>query len=312
METRANNVWVGAVTLVLMALAAAFVVWIARLNEGSQKQYDVFFKQSVSGLNRGSSVTFAGVPVGTIDHIELWETDPSFVRVRIDVDGKVPILIGTTASIQSSFTGESNIQLQGAVKGAPAITEPGPEGVPVIPTQRSGLGEILNNAPLLLERLATLTENLNLILNDENKRAIGGILKNTDRMTANLADASPQVKGALTELQATLKQATATLAGIEKVAGTANNLLGPEGDSLVRDLRSTLRSAKSAADALDASLTDARPALRQLGDSTLPSAEAAIRELRATSRALRNVTEKLDEQGAGALIGGENLPEYKP
>jgi len=312
METRANNVWVGAVTLVLLAAAAAFVVWIARLNEGSQKEFDIFFKQSVSGLNRGSNVSFAGVPVGQIDQIELWDKDPSFVRVRIAVDSKVPILIGTTASIQSSFTGDSNVQLQGAVKGAPPIAEPGPEGVPVIPTQRSGLGEILNNAPLLLERLATLTENLNLILNDENRRAIGGILKNTDRLTGNLADASPQVKGALAELQSTLKQATATLAGIEKMAGTANNLLGPEGDSLVRDLRATLRSAKTAADALDASLSDARPALRQLGDSTLPSAEAAIRELRATSRALRNVTEKIDEQGAGALIGGEKLPEYKP
>ncbi|HMO69054.1 MAG TPA: MCE family protein, partial [Novosphingobium sp.] len=32
METRANTVWVGAVTLLLLALAAAFIVWIARLN----------------------------------------------------------------------------------------------------------------------------------------------------------------------------------------------------------------------------------------------------------------------------------------
>lgn len=312
METRANNVWVGAVTLLLLAVAAAFVVWIARLNEGSQHEYDIFFKQSVSGLARGSNVTFAGVPVGQIDRIELWDKDPSFVRVRIKVDEKVPILIGTTATIQSSFTGDSNVLLQGAVKGAPPIEEPGPEGVPVIPTQRSGLGEILNNAPLLLERLATLTENLNLILSEDNRRAIGGILKNTDRLTGNLAEASPQVKASLSELQATLKQATATLVSVEQVAGTANNLLGPEGDTLMRDLRATLRSAKSAADALDASLTDARPALRQLGDSTLPSAEAAIRELRATSRALRHVTEKIDEQGAGTLIGGEKLPEYKP
>ncbi|HMO69053.1 MAG TPA: MlaD family protein, partial [Novosphingobium sp.] len=267
---------------------------------------------SVSGLAKGSEVSFAGVPVGQIQTIELWEKDPSFVRVRIRVDRKVPILLGTTATIQGSFTGVSNIQLSGAVKGAPPITEPGPEGVPVIPTQRGGLGEILNNAPLLLERLATLTENLNSLFNEDNKRAIGGILKNTDRLTGNLADTTPQVQQTLAELQGTLAQATATLAGIEKVTGTADKLLGEDGDTLVRDLRTTLRSAKGAADALEATLGDARPAIRRLDEATLPAADAAIRELRATSRALRNVTEKIDEQGAGSLVGGQKLPDYKP
>lgn len=312
METRANNVWVGAVTLLLLALAAAFIVWIVRLNEGAQNEYDIFFRQSVDGLAKGSEVSFAGVPVGQINTIELWEKDPSFVRVRIRVDSKVPILVGTTATIQASFTGVSNIQLAGAVKGAPPITEPGPEGVPVIPTRRSGLGEILNNAPLLLERLTTLTENLNTLFNEDNKRAIGGILKNTDRITSGLADASPQVKQTLAELQSTLKQATATLAGIEQVTGTADKLLGEDGDTLVRDLRATLRSAKGAADSLEATLGEARPAIRRLDENTLPAAESAIRELRATSRALRNVTEKIDEQGAGSLVGGQKLPDYQP
>lgn len=312
METKAHHVWVGAVTLLLFAMVAAAVIWIARLNESSQREYDIFFKQSVDGLAKGSEVSFSGVPVGQIAHIELWEKDPSFVRVRIKVDRQVPILQGTTATIQGSFTGVSDIQLEGAVKGAPPIDEPGPEGVPVIPTRRGGLGEILNSAPVLLERLATLTERLNLVLSDENQKAISGILANSDRLTRNLADASPDVKATLGELQVTLKQATATLQGFEQVAGSANNLLGNEGDTLVRDLRRSLQSAKQAAEALEGTLQDARPAVRQLNESTLPAAEAAIRDLRATSRALRSVTEKIDEQGAGALVGGQSLPDYKP
>ena len=312
METKAHHVWVGAVTLLLFAMVAAAVIWIARLNESSQREYDIFFKQSVDGLAKGSEVSFSGVPVGQIAHIELWEKDPSFVRVRIKVDRQVPILQGTTATIQGSFTGVSDIQLEGAVKGAPPIDEPGPEGVPVIPNRRGGLGEILNSAPVLLERLATLTERLNLVLSDENQKAISGILANSDRLTRNLADASPDVKATLGELQVTLKQATATLQGFEQVAGSANNLLGNEGDTLVRDLRRSLQSAKQAAEALEGTLQDARPAVRQLNESTLPAAEAAIRDLRATSRALRSVTEKIDEQGAGALVGGQSLPDYKP
>jgi phospholipid/cholesterol/gamma-HCH transport system substrate-binding protein len=312
METRANHVWVGAVTLALLALVAAFIIWISRLGEGEQRRFDIFFKQSVDGLNKGSEVSFAGVPVGKIEDIELWKKDPSFVRVRIGVKKDVPIVVGTTATIQGSFTGVADIQLEGAIKGAPPINEPGPEGVPVIPTKQGGLGAILSNAPLLLERLATLTDRLNLLLSDDNQKSIRGILANTDRLTGELADASPQVKPTLAELRLTLRQATATLAKFEGVAGQADKMLGENGSSLANELRQTLQAAKTAADQLRDALGDARPAVRQLSGSTLPEAEAAIRDLRATTRALRNVTEKIDERGAGALLGGDKLPDYKP
>lgn len=312
METRANHVLVGAVTLALLAVLAGFIIWIARLNEGQQNRYDIFFKQSVDGLAKGAEVSYAGVPVGKIEQIELWKKDPSFVRVRISVNEDVPVLVGTTATIQASFTGVSDIQLEGAVKGAPPITEPGPEGVPVIPTKRGALGEILNNAPLLLERLATLTESLNQLISDDNQKAISGILANTNKMTADISQATPQVREVLGELKLTLRQASQALAAFEGVAGKADTLLGEEGGALAKQLRETLASAQKAANELEGTLGAAKPAIRQINESTLPAAEAALRDLRATSRSLRNVTEKIDEHGGGALIGGDSLPDYKP
>lgn len=312
METRSNNVWVGTVTLVLLAVLVAFVIWIARLGQGAEKSYDIFFKQSVDGLSKGSSVTFSGVPVGQVETIELWKKDPSFVRVRIAVQDDVPVLLGTTATMQGSFTGVSNIQLEGAVKGAPPLTEDGPEGVPVIPTKRGGLGELLNSAPVLLERLATLTERLTLLLSDKNQQSIENILANTDRLTGNLANASPQVERTLVELQGTLAQAKLALAGFEKVTNSTDQLINSDGQSLAKQLRQSLKSVEGTSDELRAMLKDTRPAARQLNETTLPAAEAAIRDLRATTRALRDITEKVNDQGAGALIGGDKLPEYKP
>lgn len=312
METRANHVWVGAVTLGLLALIAGVILWIARLNEAGRQEYDIFFKQSVDGLAKGSAVSFQGVPVGQIKTIELWRKDPSFVRVRISVDDGVPVVVGTTATIKGSFTGLSDIQLDGARRGAPPITEPGPEGAPVIPTKRGGLGEILNSAPLLLERLATLTERMNEILSDRNQASIAGILANTDKMTGDVARATPELKGALEDLRVTLREAGGALAEFRKVAERTDALLGDENGGLARDLGQTLRSARAAAVELEAALGDARPAMRQISTTTLPAAEAAIRDLRATSRALRNITEKLDEQGAGALVGGGKLPDFNP
>ena len=320
METRANHVWVGAVTLALLAALAVFFVWLAGINKGEQNEYDIFFKQSVAGLAKGSEVSFAGVPSGQVSEIQLWPKDPGFVRVRIKVDEGTPILVGTTATIQGSFTGVSTILLDGARRGAPPLTCAGdgvgktacPEKVPVIPTKPGGLGELLANAPLLLERLATLTERLTLLLSDKNQASISGILDNTNRMTADLAQATPQVQRTLAELQVTLREASEALNQFETVMGSTDRLLNQEGQSLAAQLRTTLKSADGAAQSLSATLNDARPAARQLSESTLPAAEATLRDLRETSRALRSVTERIETQGAGGLIGGQKLPDYKP
>ncbi|MCV0382556.1 MAG: MlaD family protein [Erythrobacter sp.] len=315
METRANHVWVGVVSLVLLAALAAFIVWLARLGEGAQNEYDVFFKQSVSGLATGSQVSFAGVPVGQVSQIRLWEKDPEFVRVRLKVREEVPILVGTTATIQSSFTGVSTILLDGARRGRPPITcetTACTEGVPIIPPKAGGFGEILANAPLLLERLATLTERLTLLLSDENQGSIAGILANTDKMTADLASATPQIERTMAELQVTLREAGETLDQFEKVSASTDRLLNQEGAQLAEQLRATLTSASGAAQALEQTLEEARPATKQLTESTLPAAEATLRDLSATSKALRQVTEKIENQGVGSLVGGPALPDYEP
>ena len=315
METRANHLWVGAVTLLLLAGLAAGIIYLAQLGKGEQKDYDIFFKESVSGLANGSQVSFAGVPVGQVREIRLSEQDPEFVRVRVAVNEEVPILIGTTATIQGSFTGVSTILLDGARQGAEPITcetTACPEGAAVIPPKPGGLGELLNSAPVLLERLATLTERLTLLLSDKNQGEISGILANTNRMTDQLADSAPQIERTLATLDGTLAEATQALDAFEQVTKSTDSLLNQEGAALASQLKTTLGSANDAAKSLSETLDAAGPAANQLATSTLPAAEATLEDLRATSKALRNVTERLETEGASSLLGSQPLPEYEP
>ena len=121
--------------------------------------------------------------------------------------------------------------LDGARKNAPKITcetTACPEGKPVIPPGRGGLGELVANAPLLLERLATLTERLTLVMSDENQAALTGILQNTNKVTADLAAASPQLQGTIQELENTLREAGETLDAFEQVTKSTDAVINQD------------------------------------------------------------------------------------
>lgn len=319
METRSNHVLVGGVVLALLFAVMISAYWFSRISDAQDKLYDIYFKQSVSGLAKGSGVTYSGVPSGQVQNIELWRRDPTFVRVRIALNRDTPVLQGTTATIQGvGFTGVSEIVLDGGVKGAPPITCPErnrraacPDGVPVIPTKPGALGELLNNAPQLLERLTTLTERLTELLNDRNQASIAGILDHVEDLTAALSRRGPEIAAALAETRVTLQKVGNAAEEIGTLVSSTNATLNEDGRPLLKDLRKTLQSANSSLDTLDKTIAEAQPGVRTFSRDTMPEVNLLVRDLREMSRSLRAISEKIDHRGAGSLLGDPPLPDYK-
>ncbi len=318
METRSNHVLVGSVVLILLAVLAIFTVWIARLGGTSEKQYDIFFKQAVDGLAKGSAVTYSGVPVGQIKTIALWKNDPQFVRVRITVNDDTPILRGTTATVLGSFTGTSTVSLDGGIKGSPSIDCPDvnplaacPYGVPVIPTKQGGIGAILNSAPQLLERLSTLTERLTGLLSDRNQASIGGILDNTNRISGALADRAPEIAATLAQTRVAIQQAGDAARQVGALATTTNGLLAEDVKPAMANLDKAILSAQASAETLNAAMQDARPGLQTFSRTTVPEANALVHDLRTTAAALSSIAQRVDQDGAASIISQPKLPDYK-
>lgn len=318
METRSNYVIVGIVTFALIGLMLVFTVWLARFSDGEKKEYDIFFR-SVSGVNVGASVAYSGVSVGQVTKVGLWR-DPEFVRVRIAVDAETPILEGTVATISGvGFTGVSELQLSGGLKGAAEITCPAenaeaecPEGVPIIPTKPGALGELLNSAPLLVERLATLTERLTSVLSDKNQQSLENIFINVDQMTGTLASQAPEIRASILQSRKTLEQAEQTLVKITELTDKTGQLIDDNGDVLVKDLSATLKTARTSLEALEQTVNKANPALDAINKTTIPEANKLLRDLQQLSGTLGSVSDKLDQQGAGVLLGPPPLPDYEP
>ena len=62
---------------------------------------------------------------------------------------------------------------------------------------------------------------------------------------------------------------------------------------------------------LNAVIGEARPGVQALTKQTIPEIGLLIRDLRETNENLNNITNKVDRQGIGGLIGGDKLPTYK-
>ena len=311
METRSNYVLVGGVVIALTVALFAFVLYLAKFSGEDKRQFDIFFKQSISGLAIGSPVQFKGVPVGQIKEIALLPKTPDAVRVRIEVGAGVPILQGTTAAIEGvGFTGVSQIQMTGAMAGAPPIAEIGPFGKPVIPPRAGALGQLLASAPELLSNVSALTASLNELLNPANRKSLGSILNNADRLTGSLADRGPEIAATLVETRETLRQATAAAAALTKLTGHADTILTTDAAPLVHDLRETAGHANTTLAKLDALVTSAQPGIDTFTAQTLPETAQLLREARDATAQLGAIAAKLDQDPAGALLGGRRLPEY--
>lgn len=313
MENRSNQILVGGVVLLLLIILIVFTVWLVRLGGGSDNAYDIYFSQSVDGLAVGSGVTYSGVPIGQIEEIALLPDNPEFVRVRISVDSDVPILEGTTAGIEGiGFTGVSQIGLNGGVQGADPIDDIGPAGAPVIPTRPGAFGELLNSAPRLLERLSTLTERLTELLGDRNQNSIAAILDNTSRASAALAESSDDLEATLDQARIAIRQAGQASQELGELADTTDSILASDGRALVGDLRNSVRSAERSMSALERTMTAAQPGMTQFSERTMPEVSQLVRDLREMSEALTDVTERLNRDGAGSLVGSRRLPDYEP
>jgi phospholipid/cholesterol/gamma-HCH transport system substrate-binding protein len=326
METRSNHLLVGTVVMAMLIAVVVFIIWLSQAAGDTDKEYDIFFKQAVDGLAQGSAVTFSGVPVGQVRSINLEPRTPEFVRVRVAVKETTPVLVGTTATIKGvGFTGVSQIQLDPPAQdprrrrvAAREIVCPAqnreslcPYGVPIIPTKPGALGQLLNSAPELLERVSALTARLTELLGDRNQNSIAAILENVQVISRNLAERSDEIAATMAEARITIRQTGTAIERMGALASTSDQAIQRDVRPLIADLRQTVRAAETSMTNLDAAIGDARPGLQAFSKQTIPEVGQLVRDLREMSDALSAVAQRLNTQGAGGVLGGEKLPDYK-
>jgi phospholipid/cholesterol/gamma-HCH transport system substrate-binding protein len=303
---------VGAVTLALLVGTLLFIVWLTGLSTQTKKCYDIYFP-AVGGINKGSNVSFSGVPVGQVTKISLLPNRPEFVWVRIEVNEETPVLQGTTAEIHSvSLAGGNEIQLNGAERGKPAIDTVGPQGCPVIPASSSGLSALLNSAPELIARIQRLTERLTELLSDKNQNSIADILENIDATTRVLRQRAPEMGDTIAQIRDASHNASLAAGNVATLAANTNQLVTQQGRPAMENLNKSLAEVQQTTQNINAMISDARPGVQNFSKSTLPEANKLVRDLQQLTQSLQAVTNRVNQQGIGGALGAPKLPDYNP
>jgi phospholipid/cholesterol/gamma-HCH transport system substrate-binding protein len=312
METRAHHVLIGLFTVIVVAGALLFGLFLAKSSVDTEfKDYQVVFNEAVSGLSKGSSVQYSGIKVGDVISLRLDPKDPRRVLARIRLAGDTPIKEDTQAKLAlTGVTGTSIIQLSGGTPQSPALK--GKDGnLPTIIAEPSPIARLLNDSNDLMAGINTLMHNANLMFSTENIERISNTLEHLEQTTGTIADQRGDISQAMKQLASVGKQANTMLEQTTALMRNANGLLNEHGKQAVSSAQQAMKSLEQSSATINKLLVNNQESLNN-GMQGLNGLAPAVRELRETLTSLRAISQRLEANPSGYLLGIDKTKEFTP
>ncbi|MGQ4660257.1 MlaD family protein [Lysobacter sp. F6437] len=307
METKANYVLIGAFTIIISLFLLLFALWAAKYSsEKSWQEYLVIFNEPVTGLSEGSSVQYNGISVGTVERLSLAPDDPRRVRALLRVQAKAPVKTDTRAKMSmTGITGSPIIQLTGGNPGSPRLADVDQREIPVIQTEPSALQNIADTANRLVARMDQL-------LSEENVERVASTLENIEALTGSIADQREDLRALIVNARESSEQLEQTLATTNRAMTDFDRELVQKLPGLVAKLDSTLTELDSAAAGANGIINENRAAIGSFANDGLAQLGPTLGELRALVRDLRRISDRLDNNPTGYLLGRDAPKEFEP
>jgi phospholipid/cholesterol/gamma-HCH transport system substrate-binding protein len=306
METKAHHVLIGAFTLVVVALLLLFALWLGKTSLNRQYHYyDIVFTEAVTGLSKGSPVQYNGIQIGEVSQLKLDPKDPRKVVARIQIAADTPIKTDTRAKLGLlGLTGVAFVQLTGGAPSSQPLMPTTDDPVPVIKSESSALTKLLESGGDVVTSLNMILDRLGHIVSQQNVDRINSTLKNINQTTSTLASEREDLKQLIQQAAAASKQLNETLAG-------ANRLVNGPGKQTLESAQRAMDSLAKTTHTLNQLLADNQDSL-QSGLRGIDQIGPALREMRATLHDIHQLTNKLQANPAGYLLGRDHPTEFTP
>ena len=198
MEPRAHHVLIGLFTVLMVAAALGFALWLSKASSDQEiNDYDVIFTEAVSGLSQGSAVQYSGIKVGDVISLRLDPNDPRKVRAHIRVNANTPIKEDTRARLSiTGITGASLIQLHSGSPESPMLVSKGDQRAEII-ADPSPLSRLMSNGEDLVLSVTRLLNRANQLFSRDNIGRISRTLENIEQTSASVSEQRDELRTAL-------------------------------------------------------------------------------------------------------------------
>ena len=301
METRANFVVIGLCTLLAIAGALGFLVWLAQFEVNRQfNYYDIVF-DNVSGLSRASDVRFNGLSVGQVVSIGLSDTHVGKVSARIEVTAGTPINEDTTAQLASQgVTGVSYVSLtSGRDDAAPLEAEDG--RVPEIIARRSVIEALSHDAPDLVAQAKGLVEDVRKVFTPELAGRVNQIVSNLDKATQDLSGAFDDFSRIASSAQLAAGQVGEFTARLDPIGDALQTSLGNL-DGTLTEAKAAFAAAQKTLGGADGTLDSARKAIDNTDALIAAKLPGIMDDLSETTATLRTAVAEISS-GTNRVVG---------
>jgi phospholipid/cholesterol/gamma-HCH transport system substrate-binding protein len=313
METRAHHVIIGAFAIGVFLAAMGFVLWLSKSSIDQQfAYYDIVFNEAVTGLSKGGLVQYNGIKVGEVVQLSLAKDDPRKVIARIRLDADAPVKQDTRAKLGlMGVTGVAFIQLSGGSPSSPPLKATRDNPVPLIPSDESALSKLLASGSDIVTSVNDLLVRANEVLSEENIGHISATLSNLEGVTQTINAQRDDLGTALRQLASASGDLKRTLASVNTMATTTNDLMRNNAREVLESTNKALESVDRVANATNSLIGDNRAAIGEFADQGLRQLGPTIVELRETLRSLRQVSDRLSTSNS-LLLGREQPKEFEP
>ena len=188
MDTKINFFKIGLFVIAFVIALLILVFWLGKYGFEKKKfdEYSIYFKESVAGLNIGSSIKYKGFDVGSVSEIKLNPFNSEEIQVNISIKKGTPIKEDNYASLGNlGITGLKYIELKGGSNNS-KLLEVNENGLRIIHSETSTLTNLVDSTTDITNELTIVLSQIKKLLNDENIKNISTTLVKTQNSMANI------------------------------------------------------------------------------------------------------------------------------
>ena len=213
MGGKVNYTIVGLFVVGLTTLLIVSALWLGNFfsNQKIYHQYVTYLDESVAGLSINSPVKFNGVEVGFVKDINIDMKEPNWVKLTLNVDQDTPVTKDTYATLKlQGLTGVGYMELDPQGNNNQLLLPSPSDPMPVLRSKESFFGILQNKIGSLLTNITHVSDKLNDVLDDENRKnlkesliKLNQTLKSADQAAYNTAIASKQFPETINSIKQT-------------------------------------------------------------------------------------------------------------